>query len=112
MNHWRSGSRKTRGAKAHLFGILVRMNVTVLYTRNTPADRHIEYLQRKLQEEERIEAKLLDADSRDGIALAELYGIMQRPALIVTGDDGKLAAKWEGELPIAQRVADAYRGGI
>lgn len=112
MNYWRLESRKTRGAKAHLFGILVRMNVTVLYTRKTPADRHIEYLQRKLQEEERIEAKLLDADSREGIALAELYGIMQRPALLVTDGEGKLAAKWEGELPIAQRVADAYRGGI
>lgn len=88
------------------------MKVTILYTKSTPADRHIEYLQRKLESEEGIPVTMLDADSRDGIALAELYGAVQRPAVLVTDDEGKLAAKWEGELPIPQRVADAYRGSL
>lgn len=88
------------------------MQVTLLYTANTPADRQIDYLCRKLEEEERIEVKLLDADSRDGIALAELYEVMQRPAVLVTDGDGKLAAKWQAELPSPRAVADAYRGGL
>ncbi|TAK88852.1 hypothetical protein EPO04_01915 [Patescibacteria group bacterium] len=88
------------------------MKVTLLFTKSTPADRHIDYLVRKLEREEGITVDLLDADSRDGIALAELYGVMQRPAILVTDGDGSLTAKWESELPAPQRVADAYRGGL
>lgn len=83
------------------------MNVTILYTANTPADRDIEYIKRKLTDE-RIEPRLLDADSREGIALTELYEVMQRPAILVTDRDGRLAQKWQGMLPPVQEIRNAY----
>lgn len=86
------------------------MNITILYTLNTPADRDIDYLKRKLADE-RIEPRLLNADSREGIALAELYEVVQRPAVLVTDRDGRLAQKWQGMIPPVQEVRNAYHSG-
>jgi hypothetical protein len=79
------------------------MKVHLLYTKNTPADRDIAYLQRRLAERQ-ITPELLDADSRAGIALASLYDVTARPALVVTADDGRLMQKWQGSLPSAEEV--------
>jgi hypothetical protein len=79
------------------------MKIHLLYTKNTPADRDIEYLQRRLAERQ-ITPELLDADSRAGIALAGLYDITARPALVVVADDGRLMQKWQGALPSSEEV--------
>ena len=74
------------------------MILHLLYTPNTPADRDLEELQRRLAGLQ-ITPELVNADSRSGIALAELYDVMQRPAVIATDDNGQLMQKWEGDLP-------------
>jgi hypothetical protein len=79
------------------------MKLRLLYTKNTPADRDIAYLQRRLAARQ-IKAELLDADSRAGIALAELYDVTARPAVLVTDDEGRLMQKWQATLPTAEEI--------
>jgi len=80
------------------------MKLHLLYVPDTPADRELTYLQRQLTER-RIDSELLDADSRSGIAFAELYDVMARPAVVATTDDGNLMQKWEGRLPSLDEVS-------
>ena len=63
----------------------------------------------KALEASRIKFSLVDADSRDGIALAEIYGINRRPAVLVTQDDGVMAHLWQGNLPNADELGYSTR---
>ena len=83
------------------------MKVTLLYTQNTPADRDIDWLVEKL-DLAKVPVTKMDADSRDGQALTELYDVVSRPAVIVTDMDGRLVQRWMGQLPTVPEVAAAY----
>jgi hypothetical protein len=72
--------------------------VNILFTKTTPADRDISELTKRL-DEERIDYKLIDADSREGADLSELYDIVSRPAVVVTRSDGSIMQSWQGSLP-------------
>lgn len=86
------------------------MKLYIFFTKNTPADRDIDYLNRRLGES-RVPSIMMDADSRDGADLAQLYDVMQRPAVVLAADDGHLVQKWEGNLPPAQDVISTYSVG-
>ncbi len=86
------------------------MNLSILYTKDTPADRDIAYLRRRL-EEYRIDAELLDADSRDGSARGQLYDVMSRPAVLLTDSTGVLLHKWEGSLPRVEDISPYFAAG-
>lgn len=48
----------------------------------------------------------VDADSREGIAMASLYDIMSFPAILALRDDGSVLKSWEGDmLPLMDEVA-------
>lgn len=50
--------------------------------------------------------EILDADSRDGSAMASLYDIMQFPTIMALRNDGSVLKSWEGEsLPLMDEVA-------
>lgn len=83
------------------------MKVTILHQSNTPADREIDYLKRRLKEWS-IAPELVEADSRTGVALTELYDAVDRPAVLVTSDDGQLVQMWQGKLPSAELVSNLY----
>jgi len=84
------------------------MNLRLFYTRNSSADSDIDYLRRRLADL-RIEPELVDADSRDGAALCELYDLTQRPALLLTDQDGRAVQIWQGTLPPPDVVSGFYR---
>lgn len=47
----------------------------------------------------------LEVDSKEGIAICELYDIMTYPAILVTDNDGRVQQLWQGEpLPRASEV--------
>lgn len=53
-----------------------------------------------------IENKMVEADSREGIALTEVYDLTQRPAVIVATDEGTQIQSWQGaELPAADDIS-------
>jgi hypothetical protein len=86
------------------------MNARLLYTHNTPADRDIAELQRRLQKRG-VELELIDADSREGSALSELYDLVGRPSVFVTTAEGQLIGKWQIDLPSPDDVVAVYMVG-
>lgn len=40
-----------------------------------------------------------DADSVRGAQLAETYGVMDLPALVIVSEEGKVQGFWQGNLP-------------
>jgi hypothetical protein len=68
----------------------------LLYNRQTPAEEQMRELGRRL-EPLRVTYELVDADSPQGIGLAEAHGIMARPAVLLTRDDGSHVQVWEGD---------------
>lgn len=50
--------------------------------------------------------ELMSLDSVEGAEKANLYGIMQYPALLALRDDGQLMRDWQGErFPLMDEVA-------
>jgi len=76
----------------------------LLFTKDSPQEREIEYLNKRL-EQLQVTTKVLEADSVEGSALTENYDLPQRPAVIVTRDDGSFVQGWQGELPTAEDIS-------
>ena len=51
-----------------------------------------------------VRVELLDIDTREGMATASLYDIMQYPGILALRDDGSVLNAWQGTmLPLAER---------
>lgn len=87
------------------------MKVIMLYR---PNSEHARSAEEYIREFERVTAKTIekiDIDSRDGIAKAGLYDIMDHPALIAIADDGQYINSWVGpQFPLINEVS-AYASG-
>lgn len=81
----------------------------VLYRLDSEHSRAVETFIRdfKYQHEDIAEkVEVTDYDSRDGVAMASLYDIMQQPAIMVLNDEGGLVKFWEGPtMPLIDEVA-------
>lgn len=85
----------------------MKMKVLILYRPNSEHGRAVESFihdYKARHEEGRLE--VLNADSRDGAAMASLYDVMQYPTILALRDDGSVLHTWEGEtLPLMDEVA-------
>ena len=53
-----------------------------------------------------VRVELLDIDTREGMATASLYDIMQYPGILALRDDGSVLNAWQGSmLPLMNDVA-------
>lgn len=81
----------------------------VLYRPNSEHGRAIESFIRDFRYQHESNADMLDVlnvDTRDGVAMASLYDVMQYPAILILADDGQLMKSWEGDtLPLMDEVA-------
>lgn len=80
------------------------MIARILYTKDSPTERPAAVFAQELADL-RIETELVDADSREGQQLAELYDVLSRPAVLLTRDDGQLVESWQNGLPLADEVS-------
>jgi hypothetical protein len=76
----------------------------IFYTKDTPADRDIQHFTAEL-ERLQVQTKMIEADSREGIELGELYDVMQRPSVVLVRDDGSTVERWQGDLPLVSEVS-------
>jgi hypothetical protein len=76
----------------------------ILYTKNSPMERDVERFVRRL-DTLRVQTKLVEADSPEGIRLSELYDLMARPAVALVSNQGTMVEKWQGEMPLAEDVS-------
>jgi hypothetical protein len=78
----------------------------LLYNRQTPGEGQMAELGRQLATAQ-VDCKILDADSPEGIGIAEHYDILGRPAAILVRDDGSPVQSWQGDdqLPNASEIS-------
>lgn len=91
------------------------MKVLVLYRPDSEHGRNIETFIRDFKYQHEDHAELLDVqnvDTREGVAMASLYDIVQYPAVLIIGDDGQMVKDWQGaDLPLMDEVAGYVYGG-
>jgi hypothetical protein len=85
------------------------MKVLVLYRPDSEFARAAESFVHDFSRQHEGMARMLEEvniDSRDGIATASLYDIMQHPAVLVLAEDGRLIKDWQGpNLPLLDELA-------
>jgi len=72
------------------------MKVVMLYRERSDHRRDVETYVSDIKRRTGNEVELIDIDSREGARIAQLYGIMQYPALLVTRDTGELQQDYQG----------------
>lgn len=55
-----------------------------------------------------VAAVIIDADSREGTSMRELYDLMSVPALALIQDSGALVEKWEHDYPLPEEISYLY----
>lgn len=88
------------------------MKLLVLYRPESEHSRAVETFVRDFRyQHEHVADKVevLNVDSREGVALASLYDIMEYPAILALGNDGMLLKFWSGAtLPLMSEVAGYF----
>ncbi|MDQ3158777.1 MAG: hypothetical protein M3P98_01405 [bacterium] len=81
------------------------MKAVILYRPVSDHARPVDEYVREFKIRTGRELELVSTETKDGAKLAELYGIVQYPALIVTNEDGHYLKHWEGlPLPLFDEV--------
>lgn len=92
------------------------MKLLALYRPDSEHSRAVETFIRdfRYQHESLADSlEVIDIDSRDGVATASLYDIMDHPALVVLGDDGSMVKEWTGPtLPLMGEVAGYFYNNV
>lgn len=83
----------------------------ILYRPNSEHSRIIEDFIREYQHKEgESKLEIVNVDSRDGIATASIYDVMQYPAILVLQSNGYPHKVWQGsEMPLISEVASYAR---
>lgn len=82
------------------------MRLLILYRPNSEHGREIEDFIHSYQSEYSNPVEIQDVDSREGIATASLYDVVDYPAIIVLEPDGIVGKIWQGsDLPLMDEVA-------
>ncbi len=83
------------------------MKLLIIYRPNSEHGRTIEEFIREYQSRHQVEhLEILNIDTREGIATATLYDVVQYPAILVLRTDGYVQKIWQGaQLPLMDEVA-------
>ena len=83
------------------------MKVLVLYRPNSEHGRLVEDFIHDYQARQHSgKLEVINIDTREGMATASLYDIVQYPAILVVRPDGGIVQTWQGEvLPLMSEVA-------
>jgi len=83
------------------------MRIIVLYRPDSEHARLVEeFIHDYQRQHDSGKLEILNIDSRDGIATASLYDVMQYPTILALRDDGSILRSWEGEtLPLMDEIA-------
>ena len=82
------------------------MRLVILYRPNSEHGRSVETFIQDYKYRHGSRIEIVDIDSRDGVATATLYDIVQYPAILALANDGSVLQVWQGEaLPLMDEVA-------
>lgn len=81
------------------------MKASVLYHPNSEHARAVETFARDISRIYDRKLELVSLSTREGAQMAELYDIVQYPAILVTANNGSLIKAWQGPiLPLMDEV--------
>jgi hypothetical protein len=80
------------------------MKAYLLYKQNSPQEREVTRFGEQLKRLQ-VDVELLEADSREGQAVAQLYDLTGRPAVVLASIDGAMVERWQNTLPLADDVS-------
>jgi hypothetical protein len=81
------------------------MKAVFLYRPNSEFARIVEEYARDFEKERGKVIELKSLDTVEGTDLAQLYDIMEFPALLAIRDDGQLSKVWQGtQFPLKDEV--------
>jgi len=84
------------------------VKLLILYRPKSEHERVVETFVRDFQRQYEAGNKieLLSVDTRDGVAMANLYDILSYPAILVLAENGSVLNAWSGlPLPLMDEVA-------
>jgi hypothetical protein len=82
------------------------MKIFMLYRPNSDHARPVEEYAHDFERQRGQPLELMSLDTVEGAEKANLYGIMQYPAVVAVRDDGQLLRDWQGQpLPLKDEVA-------
>jgi cyanophycinase-like exopeptidase len=82
------------------------MKIVVLYHAKSDHARAVEEYQTTFERIRSKKIELLDLETREGANMAQLYDIVQYPAVLALSGSGQLLKEWQGEhLPLMDEVA-------
>lgn len=81
------------------------MKLVILYHDKSEYSRPIEDFAEDCRKKTSKQIETLSLETREGDALASLYGPLEYPSILVIRDDGQLVKGWQGgSLPIIDEV--------
>lgn len=81
------------------------MKVVAIYNPNNEFSRSVEEFRRSLESRTGKVLELVSTETVEGSSLAQLYGIMDYPAIMVVTSEGVLQKLWQGkQLPLMDEV--------
>lgn len=81
------------------------MKVAIIFRSQSEQERLVLDFERDFNRRTGRHIYLYDVNTRDGWAMAQLYDVMQYPAIVATEDDGRMLQLWQGEnLPMLNDV--------
>jgi hypothetical protein len=82
------------------------MKVSILYHPESEFAHMVEEYVHDFEHQKGMVIELISLETKEGANLAELYDIVEYPALVVRTDTGLLLKHWQGEpLPLMNEVA-------
>ncbi len=87
-----------------VYATILLMRAYLFYTAGDNTEEQAQALADELTKNQ-VEVMSLDADSKDGGPIADLYDITRRPSAVVARDDGGMVHRWLGLLPAAGDIS-------
>ena len=82
------------------------MKLLVLYRPQSEHSRKVEEFIHDFTKVHNKKVESVNIDTREGVAIASLYDIMQYPAVVATSESGSMLQIWTGEqLPLMNELA-------
>jgi hypothetical protein len=82
------------------------MKVYIIYQSDSEHARRVEEYVRDFRKEQVTrKVDLVDVNTEEGARLAELYDVVQYPAILALADDGQILKSWQGEFPLMNELA-------
>ena len=81
------------------------MKLVILYHPNDEFSTETETYVEECKKRTNKGVEVLSLDSQPGAVMADLYGLVDQPCVVVVRDDGQLMKAWQGKtLPIYDEV--------